>query len=91
MRKQTDGVAAIVKEVLKLDPISGTLIVFIDRRKTKLKILLWEKNGLVIWYERLERHKFHWPRRFDTDPAARRLHRHIRVRSDREGAQGLAR
>jgi transposase len=67
MRKQMDGLAAIVKEVLELDPLSGTLFVFIDRRKSKLKILFWEKNGFVIWYKRLERHKFHWPIRFDDD------------------------
>jgi transposase len=67
MRKQMDGLAAIVKEVLELDPLSGALFVFIDRRKTKLKILLWEKNGFVIWYKRLERHKFQWPYRFDVD------------------------
>jgi transposase len=67
MRKQMDGLAAIAKEVLDLDPLSGTLCVFINRKRDKLKILLWEKNGFVIWYKRLERHKFHWPHRFDTD------------------------
>jgi transposase len=67
MRKQMDGLAAIVKEVLELDPMSGTLFVFIDRKKSKLKILFWEKNGFVIWYKRLERHKFHWPIRVDDD------------------------
>ena len=67
MRKQMDGLAAIVKDVLELDPLSGALVVFIDRRRTKLKILLWEKNGFVIWYKRLEQHKFHWPSRVDTD------------------------
>jgi transposase len=67
MRKQMDGLAAIVKEVLELDPLSGTLCVFINRKRDKLKILLWEKNGFVIWYKRLECHKFHWPSRFDVD------------------------
>ena len=70
MRKQMDGLAAIVKEVLELDPLSGTLCVFINRKRDKLKILLWEKNGFVIWYKRLERHKFHWPLRFDGDAVA---------------------
>lgn len=62
-----DGLVAIVKKVLELDPVSGTLFVFIVRRRAKLKILPWEKYGFVIWYKRLERHKFHWPHRFDVD------------------------
>ncbi len=40
MRKQMDGLAAIAKEVLELDPLSGTLCVFINRKRDKLKILL---------------------------------------------------
>ncbi|MBS0579097.1 MAG: IS66 family insertion sequence element accessory protein TnpB [Proteobacteria bacterium] len=64
MRKQMDGLAAIVKD-LDLDALSGTLYVFINRNRTKPKILTWEKNGFVIWYKRLEQHKFHWPSRID--------------------------
>src|ERR1700733_225298 len=67
MRKQMDGLAAIVKQLLGLDPLPGALFVFTNRGRTKLKILMWEKNGFVIWYKRLERHKFHWPYRFDVD------------------------
>lgn len=66
MRKQMDGLAAVIKE-LELDALSGTLFVFINRKRDKLKILLWEKNGFVIWYKRLEQHKFHWPKLFDED------------------------
>jgi transposase len=43
MRKQMDGLAAIVKEVLELDPLSGSLCVFINRKRDKLKILLWDR------------------------------------------------
>jgi transposase len=84
MRKQMDGLAAIVKEVLVLDPMSGTLFVFINRQKSKLKILLWEKNGFVVWYKRLERHKFHWPQRLDVDSVAGLAHR------NRQGVQRRA-
>lgn len=62
MRKQIDGLAILAKDAMQLEPMSGALFVFINRRRNKLKILLWERNGFVIWYKRLERDKFHWPR-----------------------------
>lgn len=62
MRKQMDGLALLAKEALGEDPFSGALFVFTNARRTKLKILTWEKNGFVIWYKRLERDRFHWPK-----------------------------
>jgi transposase len=62
MRKQMDGLAMLAQQVLQVDPLSGALFVFINRRCNKLKLLLWERNGFVIWYKRLERDKFHWPK-----------------------------
>ena len=67
MRKQMDGLAVIVKDLLDRNPLSGQLFVFTNRKRDKLKILLWEKNGFVIWYKRLEQHRFPWPKRFDVD------------------------
>jgi transposase len=63
MRKQMDGLAILAREVMRQDPMSGALFVFINRRRNKLKCLTWERNGFVVWYKRLERQKFHWPRR----------------------------
>jgi transposase len=63
MRKQMDGLAILAREVMQHDPMSGALFVFINRRRNKLKCLTWERNGFVVWYKRLERQKFHWPRR----------------------------
>lgn len=65
MRKQIDGLAIIAKEVIQQDPISGALFAFINARRNKLKLLVWERNGFVVWYKRLERDKFHWPRRVE--------------------------
>jgi transposase len=47
MRRQIDGLSILAKEVMELDPMSGAMFVFINRRRNKLKILLWEKNGFV--------------------------------------------
>jgi transposase len=65
MRKQIDGLALLAKEVIGQDPSSGALFGFINARRNKLKLLVWEKNGFIVWYKRLERDKFHWPRDHD--------------------------
>jgi len=63
MRKQIDGLAALVEGVLRADPFSGALFVFINRRRDKLKMLAWDRTGFVVWYKRLEQEKFAWPLR----------------------------
>jgi len=65
MRKQIDGLVLLAKEVIQQNPTSGALFGFINARRNKLKLLVWERNGFIIWYKRLERDKFHWPRRAD--------------------------
>lgn len=62
MRKQIDGLAILAKDVIQQDPMSGALFAFINVRRNKLKLLVWERNGFIVWYKRLEQHKFHWPR-----------------------------
>jgi len=65
MRKQIDGLAALVEGALKADPFSGALFIFINRRRDKLKMLAWDRTGFIVWYKRLEREKFAWPLRSD--------------------------
>ena len=62
MRKQMDGLAVLAQDVIRQDPTSGALFVFTNARRNKLKILTWERNGFIVWYKRLERHRFPWPR-----------------------------
>ena len=54
MRRQIDGLAALVEGVMKQNPLSGSLFAFINKRRDKLKILMWERNGFIVWYKRLE-------------------------------------
>lgn len=61
-RKQINGLAALVQEVLALDPFSEQLFVFTNRRRDRVKVLYWERSGFVLWMKRLERERFHWPR-----------------------------
>lgn len=61
MRKAINGLSVIVEQ-LDLDPFSGHLFVFCNRRRTILKILYWETNGFCLWQKRLEKQTFKWPK-----------------------------
>jgi len=62
-RKGINGLAALVEEALALDPFSEQLFVFCNRSRNRVRILYWERNGFCLWQKRLEKHRFHWPRR----------------------------
>ena len=62
MRKGFDGLKALVEAELGHDPLSGHLFVFRSRRGDRLKILVWDRDGLAVWYKRLEQGRFSWPR-----------------------------
>ncbi len=62
MRKSFDSLAEVVKSFLGRDPLSGHLFVFRNKRGQLLKILWWDHDGLAIYYKRLERGEFRFPR-----------------------------
>lgn len=62
MRKSFDSLAEVVRAFLKGDPLSGNLFVFRNRGGQRVKVLWWDTQGLVIYYKRLERGEFRWPR-----------------------------
>ncbi len=65
-RKSYRGLSAIVEQELGHNPFSGELYVFINRHRNKLKILLWEDNGFVLYYKALAEEKFRWPKQGET-------------------------
>ncbi|MGE4284508.1 MAG: IS66 family insertion sequence element accessory protein TnpB [Clostridia bacterium] len=54
--------AAVIQEQFHLDPFSKSLYLFCGRRRDRLKALLWEGDGFVLLYKRLENGNFKWPR-----------------------------
>ena len=61
MRKQANGLALIIQEQIEMDPFSGSLFLFCNRRRNIMKMLYWDRNGFCTWKKRLEKHRFPWP------------------------------
>jgi len=61
LRKSFDTLAGVVRNSLRLDPLSGHLFVFTNARKNRLKILLWDKTGWWVCAKHLEVGTFAWP------------------------------
>lgn len=60
MRKSFVGLMALVAQKLGKDPLSGELFVFINRRKTYIKVLYFDGSGYCIWLKRLEQGQFNF-------------------------------
>ena len=61
MRKSFDGLASLASGRLALDPLSGHLFVFVNKRRDRIKILYWDRDGMAVWAKRLERGTFRLP------------------------------
>ena len=61
MRKGFDGLSGLVLSEMSGDPLSGDVFIFVNRRANRMKLLVWDRSGFVIWYKRLERGTFELP------------------------------
>jgi len=62
LRRGHDGLIAIVRNDWKMNPYEGHLYVFLGRRLDRVKILLWDRNGFVLYYKRLSQGRFRMPK-----------------------------
>lgn len=58
MRNGFDGLAGIVRNHLKQNPVSGAIFIFINRTGTHIKLLYWDGDGFALFYKRLERGRY---------------------------------
>lgn len=64
-RRSIDGLAAIVSSQFCLDPFSKSVFLFCNKKNNRLKALVWDDNGFILLYKRLEEGKFQWPKSSD--------------------------
>ena len=73
MRKQTNGLILLVVESLKQNPQSKQMFLFFGKSKDKIKAILWDNNGFILLYKKLEKEKFIFPQH---------IHNPIEINSD---------
>jgi len=61
MRKGFDGLYALVRDRLQLEPLSGHVFLFSNAQRNRLKLIYWDGSGLWVCAKRLERGRFRWP------------------------------
>jgi transposase len=57
-RKGADSLMVIVRDVFRHDPLSGHLFIFFSKRRDRVRIVYWDRNGFAMWTKRLERGRF---------------------------------
>lgn len=62
MRRSIDGLSAIVKQNMNLNPFDKSLFLFCGKRRDRLKGLMWDEDGFLLLYKRLDNGGFQWPR-----------------------------
>ena len=61
MRKSFNGLSGLVRNELGGDPLSGDVFIFVNRRRDKIKLLVWDRTGFIIFYKSLEQGTFELP------------------------------
>ena len=60
MRKSFEGLSALIEQAFPGKLLSGAGFIFLNRQKDHIKVLVWDRDGFVIWFKRLEKGSFSW-------------------------------
>ena len=71
MRKSFDGLTGLVRNTFGSDPTDGSLFLFVNKRRDRIKALWWDGDGFVLWYKRLEQGTFETVPASDGEPRVR--------------------
>jgi transposase len=63
MRKGFDGLSGVVSEHMHRNPLDGSVYLFVNRRRDRMKMLVWESGGFMLYYKRLEQGTFELPKK----------------------------
>jgi len=61
MRKSFDGLSGLVKQKMELNALAGDVFIFINKRRSQLKLLCWDRDGFCVYHKRLEKGTFELP------------------------------
>ena len=61
MRKSFDSLRGIIRNAMHLDPLSGSLFIFKNKRGDRIKCVYWDETGFAMWYKVLQRGTFQFP------------------------------
>lgn len=67
LRKGFDGLSGLIKEQMESNPLDGSVYLFVNRRRDRMKMLVWESGGFMLYYKRLESGTFDIPASAKTD------------------------
>lgn len=79
MRRSFDGLARMTTEIVRMDPLSGHLFIFRNKRGDRLKILWWDRDGYALFYKRLEKGTYQFPACPAPDEAANPEHAGVEI------------
>jgi transposase len=61
MRKGINGLNGLIREYLQQDPMSGDVFIFLNKRRDRIKLLMWDRTGYALYYKQLEKGTFELP------------------------------
>jgi transposase len=61
MRKGINGLNGLIREYLQQDPMSGDVFIFLNKRRDRIKLLMWDRTGYAMYYKQLEKGTFELP------------------------------